>query len=123
MTVQKAIERVNALRPNAYDEEQKFAWLSELDGRIKTEIFDAHEDFEDVSVPVYILGNRTDELFVPEPYSDIYMYWLFMKMDFMNGEFDRFNNDAMMYNTAWLAFSNYINRTHTIKKRTKIENL
>ncbi len=122
MTVQAAILRADELRPNTFSQEAKYLWLSELDGRIKTDVFDTHAGYEDVEAPAYNLGNRTKELFVPEPYSDIYVYWLFMKMDFMNGDFDWFNNDAMLYNTAWLAFANYVNRTHEAKTRTKIKN-
>lgn len=122
MTVQAAIDRADELRPNTFNDDAKFLWLSELDGRIKIEIFDTHEGYEGIEMPSYNLGNRTENLFVPEPYSDMYIYWLFMKMDFMNGEFDRFNNDAMLYNTSWLAFANHINRTHSAKARTKISN-
>lgn len=123
MTVQKAIGQADLLRPNTYDDEQKFLWLSELDSRIKTELFDTHEGYENVPFPEYAYANQTSELFAPEPYADMYVYWLFMKMDFMNGEFDRFNNDAIMHNTSWLAFSNYVNRTHAPKKHAKFENI
>jgi len=80
-------------------------------------------NLEDVSVPDDYFGNGADELLAPEPYSVMYIYWIFMKIDFANGEFDRFNNDAMLFNTAWLAFSNHVNRTHAPKKRAKIENV
>lgn len=123
MTVKEAIDQADQLRPNVYEVDLKFLWLSELDGRIKTEIFDSHEGYEQIELPVYNVGNRTNSLFAPEPYSDMYVYWLFMKMDFLNGEFDRFNNDAMLYNTSWLAFSNFVNRTHQAKKRVRIENI
>ena len=122
MTVQAAILRANELRPNTFSDDVKYLWLSELDGRIKTDIFDTHTGYEGFENPSYNLGNRTSELFVPEPYSDVYIYWLFMKMDFMNGEFDRFNNDAMLYNTSWLAFANFVNRTHGAKTRVNIKN-
>lgn len=120
MTVQEAVKAADELRPNTFSEQMKMTWLSELDGRIKTEIFDLHEGFEDREIPEYIPGNRTNELFAPEPYTDMYLYWLFMKMDFMNGEIDRFNNDALMHNTQWLAFANHINRTCAPVKNAKI---
>ena len=122
MTVQAAILRADELRPNTFSDDIKYLWLSELDGRIKTDVFDTHAGYENVEAPDYNLGNRTKELLAPEPYSDIYVYWLFMKMDLMNGEFDLFNNDAMLYNTAWLAFANFVNRTHDVKTRAKIKN-
>ena len=123
MTVQEAIERADALKPNAYTDDVKYAWLSELDGRIKEEIFDTRAGLEGTKTPQYSYENRTEHLLAPAPYSEMYVYWLFMKMDFMNGEFDRFNNDAMLYNTAYLAFSNHINRNHPPVKRTQMKNI
>ncbi|MBR3928471.1 MAG: hypothetical protein IKJ65_05640 [Clostridia bacterium] len=123
MTVKEAIEQADSMRPNMCEDAQKCTWLTELDGRVIAEIFDAHEGFEGISRPAYVIGNRLEEMLAPDPYSVMYIYWIFMKIDFMNGEFDRFNNDAIMFNTAWLSFSNHINRTHAPKKRAKIENV
>lgn len=123
MTVQEAIERADTMKPNACPSDIKYAWLTELDGRIKTEILDTHAGFDDIGTPGYSYSNRMENLLAPEPYSDMYVYWLFMKIDFMNGEYDRFNNDAMLYNTSWLAFSNYMNRNHAPRKRAQIENI
>lgn len=43
MTIQEAINRVDALRPNAQKREWKIRWLSELDGLIYHEIILTHE--------------------------------------------------------------------------------
>lgn len=123
MTVQEAIERADTLKPNAYSDDVKYAWLSELDGRIKAEVLDKRMGFENLPVPDYGYESRTENLLAPAPYSEMYVYWLFMKMDFMNGEFDRFNNDAVLYNTAYLAFSNHINRNHAPAGRTQTKNI
>lgn len=115
MTVSKAVAKTDALRPNDFSLADKIAWLSELDGRIKHEILDTHEGFDDVSFEGYTPSNTSVELLVPNEYADIYIYWLFLKMDFVNGEAQRFNNSAAMHNTAWINFANHINRTHMPK--------
>ena len=38
MTINELIAKVDALRPNAYTPAQKTAWLSDVDGKITTEI-------------------------------------------------------------------------------------
>lgn len=43
MTVMEAINRVDAVKPNAYKQQEKIRWLSILDGIIKKEIIDTHE--------------------------------------------------------------------------------
>lgn len=113
MTAMDAIRISDEMRPNAFDERMKIAWLKELDGRVKAEILDVHEGFDE-NIAFTDDGNR--ELLVPEPYGEIYVYYLFMKEDFMNGETERFNNDAIMHNTAWLNYANHVNRTHMPKK-------
>lgn len=112
MTVMDAIQTADALRPNMYDDQVKMEWLRELDGRIKAEILNSHEGFDE-NISLNGAGDR--ELLVKEPYTEMYIYWLFMKIDYMNGETDRFNNDALMHNTAWLNYANYVNRTHMPK--------
>lgn len=92
------------LRPNTIESEIKLRWLEELDGRIYGEILSSHEGYENFEIP-------KTELIAPAPYDEMYIYWLFMKMDYMNGETERFNNDALMHNTAWLNYANHINRT------------
>lgn len=123
MTVQNAVQKADRLRPNAFSAEEKYAWLSEIDGRIKEEIYDLHEGFDDIGSCLYSDQNKTADLYAPEPYSEMYVHWLFMKMDYINGEIDRFNNDAMMHNSTYLAFANHINRTCPPKKKGRISNL
>ena len=38
-----------------------------------------------------------------------------MQIDYTNGEYDKYNNSAEMYNTAWQAYANYYNRNHMPK--------
>lgn len=120
MTLIQAITNADSLRPNAFGFAQKVYWVSELDGRVKREILDTHEGFEGVLFDGYTDDDGGRELLVPEPYSCIYAYWLFMKMDFMNGETARFNNSAIMHNTAWLNYANYVNRTREPKRISAI---
>ena len=44
MTVREAIETLDLLKPNQYDDNIKVKWLNELDRKIKTEIIDTHEN-------------------------------------------------------------------------------
>lgn len=121
MTLAQAILRADALKPNTYTSGEKAAWLYELDGRVKREIHDTHENMADTPLTGYDAEVNADTaLLVPEPYSEIYVYWLFTKIDFLNAETARFNNSALMFNTAWINYANHINRTHAPKAQTKL---
>ena len=44
MTIIEAINRIDELKPNSYTYLEKIGWLSKLDGTIKKNIIDTHED-------------------------------------------------------------------------------
>lgn len=113
MTIIEAINRIDSLKPNNYTQEDKIAWLSNLDGIIKTEIIDTHEGSENISFNGYDVDTALDTvLLVPSPYDSIYLKWLEAQIDYTNGENARYNNSKTMYNTTYSAFWKYYNRTH-----------
>ena len=116
MKLIEAITQIDSLKHNTYSQEDKIQWLSRLDAIVKKLIVDTHEGGENVTFDGY--DNSTDlhaELLVPAPFDEIYLRWLEMQIDYTNGEYDKYNNSAEMYNTAWQAYANYYNRNHMPK--------
>lgn len=117
MTIEQAIAKIDTLKPNTYTEMDKLEWLNELDGRIKAEIVDTHEDADEVSYFGY--NEDTDlemtTLIVPSPYDDIYIKWLESKIDYANAEYAKYNNSSTAFNNAYQAFERYYNRQHMPK--------
>ena len=119
MTIIEAINKIDSLKPNNYTQENKIAWLSTLDGIIKTEIIDTHEGSESVSFNGYDVDTALDTvLLVPHPHDDIYLKWLEAQIDYTNGETARYDNSMTMYNTAYSAFWRHYNRTHMHKAKS-----
>ena len=119
MTIIELITDVDALHPNGYDQVFKTQWLSQLDGRIKDEIIDTHEGGEDIIFNGYDADtNPNTELLVPRPYDEVYRYWLEAQIDYANGEYTKYNNSMMMFNTAYSAYERYYNRTHMPKGKS-----
>lgn len=120
MTILEVINRVDTTKPNSYTQAEKVDWLSTLDGIIKKEIIDTHEGGEDVVFEEYTPDTSLDTvLLVPAPYDDVYIRWLEARIDYANGEYGKYNNSAMAYNTALEAFFRYYNTYHMPKHRTK----
>lgn len=116
MTINEAITRVDTLKPNGFEQSDKIAWLSIVDGMIKNNIIDTHEGGEDITFNGYNDETSLDtELIVKAPYDELYISWLASKMDFHNGEFARYNNNIVRYNDTLTAYSNHYNRTHMPK--------
>ncbi len=110
MTVQQAIVRADALKPNAVPEAEKIRWLSALEAMIKNEIADTHGGWEE-PLPTGEPLCPTDGLFAPPPYDEAYVFWLAAKIDFTNGEFDSYANSTAQFNNAYSAFADHVNRT------------
>ena len=111
MTIREAIDRLDALVPNAFTKHDKTVWLATLDGRIYEELVKTHagagewHDYVDDT-------DGTTQLLVPFPFDDIYITWLSMQVSLFNSEITRYNNEAVRFNAQFEAFANFYNRTH-----------
>lgn len=113
MTIIEAINRIDLIKPNTFERLEKTRWLSTLDGIIKSMIIDTHEGGADIEFKGYDAEtDTTTALLVPAPFDEIYLFWLESKIDYWNGEYARYQNSMIMYNTAYAAFEQYYNRTH-----------
>lgn len=113
MKIREAIGTIDSLKHNTYSQSDKIAWLSRMDSNIKRLIIDTHEGAEEVNFTGY--DDTTDletELLVPAPFDEIYLRWLEAQIDYTNGEYNKYNNAIMMYNTAYQAYRNYYNSMH-----------
>ncbi len=121
MTVQEVISRVNDLKANDYDNEQKIAWLNAVESMIIRLIYANHEISEtealdEESYP-YSEGNSDNVvLLVPEPWSDLYLYYLMMQIDFHNFEYEKYNANAELFNMKFENFAKWFRRTHMPKQ-------
>lgn len=113
MTIHEAVEMVDRLKPNQYDQEQKVKWLSKLDGMIFREVISTHADSTVEEFKGYDNAFPDTEMLVPYPYDeDVYNYFLQMQIDKENGEMAKYNQSATLYNNAYKIFCDWYNRTH-----------
>lgn len=115
MTLREAIDRIDGLKHNVFATAEKVAWLSLLDGIVKNEIIDTHENGENIEFNGYTESDMERELLIPAPYDEVYIRWLEAQIDYYNGEIARYNNSMMMYQTAYDSYQRYYNRTHMPK--------
>ena len=116
MTINEAITRVDTHKPNGYEQSDKIAWLSTVDGMIKNNIIDTHEGGENITFNGYNDYTSLDtELIVQAPYDELYISWLSSKIDYFNGEYTKYNNNIVRFNDELTAYTNHYNRTHMPK--------
>ncbi|MBR4457583.1 MAG: hypothetical protein IKS31_01355 [Clostridia bacterium] len=63
--------------------------------------------------------DRAAELLIGEPDDEIYLYWLYSRIDLRLGEIERYNADAALFNTAWNEAAKRYNR-HNMPRMTII---
>lgn len=139
MTIREAIEAVDRLTPNQYENIDKVRWLSELDGVVYLEIEKTHASRNPVCEPWVRTRDPFDRewcgctqpvqeeqtfagypeavdldtvLRVPWPYDEIYRWYLEMKIADANGEMTRYNNAMAKYNAYYTAYQDFYNRTN-----------
>lgn len=149
MTIQEALDRIDAVKPNMVPTEIKIQWLGELDGMIWKEIITQHEPADrDHPVPErwwkgrlldplqhddvhhfppppprpmpdapdemhYALDIDTStRLLVPFPYDRMYQFYLAMKIDEVNMEIEKRNNDGALFDAAYGEYSDWYTRHH-----------
>lgn len=124
MTVHEAIAETDHLKPNMYDESDKIRWLSRLEGRIFQEIIATHKfndgEEEITEFTPFTPDDGQKELFVGEPYDELYLRWLEAQIDYNNMEFDSFNNSNAVFESVFGAFRNAYNRSHMPKSASNI---
>ena len=117
MKVIEAIAQTDRTRPNRFSAAEKFRWLSDIDGLICRELLDTHEDSPlEGSFQGYREGVDEDtELIAPFPYDILYRWYLESQIDLGNMEITKYNNSRSLFNSAYLTYTDWYNRTHMPK--------
>ena len=115
MTISEAIQQIDSLKHNTCTLVEKLDWLSQLDGMVKVLILDTHEG-ETRDFAFYTPQTPGDtQLLIPEEFSSAYRYWLEAQIDYVNGEYVRFNNASAMFGAVLQQFADHYHRTHSPK--------
>lgn len=137
MNIGKAIETVDRLRPNHFQRVDKVRWLSELDALIWHDLIATHEQPAPDRVQICecegwvpdpcertkpaqkteFAGYPEDaaddtELLVKFPHDALYLRYLESQIDLHNMEITKYNNSRSLFNSAYLTYTDWYNRTH-----------
>jgi len=114
-TINKVIERVGRVRPDAYDDGTKAAWLLELEGRLRREVIGRHEPLAGEVLPEAPESYPEDgdkPLLVGAPWDRLYDLYLMAQVDFYNREMSNYNNSVTAFNDALDQWRQSYHRRH-----------
>ena len=114
MTLQKALDITDEMRPNAMSRQLKIVFLTEIEQLVHSEIILKHwHTPEQRTKPEYDVDTDPGtELLIPDPYSMFYPYWIISRIDEQNLEWDKFNNDRAIFENKYDTMNDWYRRNH-----------
>lgn len=94
----RVVEYVNKVKPNTFTEEEMYRWIRTVEGRVAREI--VCDDKKDCAIP----DDADAELLVPAPYDGVYELYVMAQIDFLNREYDHYNNTVLAFTDLMDAF-------------------
>ena len=89
-----------------------------VDGLVFNETF-SHTGASEVTTTLSFDGS-TVELLVEPPHSKLYGEYLIARIDYANGEYDKYDNSMQMFNAFWGEFSRWFARMYRPADRKKV---
>ena len=118
MTIQECISMIDKTKPNGMTRETKVMWLNNVDMMIVKTVINAHsgsEEYADFAGYTPETDGSTP-LIAEAPFDALYLAWLEMQIDYANGEYDRYNNSAAVFQARYDDFRAFYTRTHMPKE-------
>lgn len=101
LTAEEMIRRTDELKPNAFTQGQKAAWLGELDSRLWSQVLLQCPGDRDGAM------NGGRQLLLPESWQGLYGAWLEAKIDLANGEYGPYAAAMQIYNSLVQEFAGW----------------
>ena len=101
MTLTQIFAYVDSVKPNAFSNDVKTAWLNEVEGMVQTKAF--LRPINECIAYTWSSDANTDVLVKP-PHSKLYGEYICARIDFANEEYDKYANSLQMFNAFWGEF-------------------
>lgn len=116
MTINEVIAKCDFIYANTIDNKEKIYLLSQLDGRVKTDILDKYESTEEAEFSGYTESTAQNTvLMVPFPFDNIYVSWLVAHMYLLMEERNKYNDWLNIFNAEWDSYARYYAQNHKQK--------
>lgn len=110
MKLKEASDFVQRVKPHAFSHDDVVQWINEVEGYVQSEVF--LWDVAHNCVRYEWDRNEDTELLVKPPHDKLYLSYLKAKIDFNNGEYDRYANSMAMYNADLVEFEAWFTETY-----------
>ena len=117
MTLGKLIEKIVEQKGQQYDTGILTDWVNEIEGQAVEEVINQADGNNIAFVPYDYTQDVERTLRIPDRFQDVYLNYLYAKIDFGHQETERDNHDVAMYTASYEAYAAWFRREHRPKKR------
>lgn len=115
MTLSGLITEVNTLRPNQFSNDIKTGWVNEIEAKAVKDVINRAQGNDEEFDPYVYQSDQSTVLLIPDTHKDVYITFLFAKIDYTQNEIDRYNADSVMHAGAWREYAAEYRREHLPK--------
>lgn len=111
MTVREAIELAREMKQvdaGNYPDSLMLQFINECEGKVQTEFL----HIADIDCQRYTMDDLDKKLIVGPPHDKLYYTYLCAMIDFVNGEYNKYNNAIIIANAFMAEWAAWFNRTH-----------
>lgn len=108
------------VKPNQYDNYLKTQWLNEVEFKVVDQVLNMYEGNDITFKPYDYDLDSTKELLVPDVFLDVYLAYIYAKIDFAQSEFERYNNSVALHNSAFEEYGAWYKKNHTPKQKASL---
>ena len=108
MTVNDLISDITSLRGQQYGTDMIMGWINEIEGQVIEEVINRAEGYNLEFIPMEYEKDQDKKLSISDRFKDVYVNYLLSKIDY--------NNDVVMYNSAYDAYAAWFRRCNRAKK-------
>jgi hypothetical protein len=110
MIASKVIETVDRLKPNTFEDEDKFRWINELEGMVQKLVLQS-ETIKELTYP----EDLSKTLIIEAPFDNLYEMYVSTQIDLYDKNYDEYNNSAEIFEQQFTEYKKAYIRKHKAK--------
>lgn len=105
MKLAEAIERVRLEKPNGFEASMLTGFINEVEEMVRVYLED-----ESYHLPLNFTEDSNEDLLIPPPFDLVYIAYLKAKIDYINEEWEAYQNDQAQFELTFADWKNYAQR-------------
>lgn len=122
MKLMGLIEHITQMRGQQFGTDVLTGWVNEIEAQAVDQVLSHGVQYDNEFKPYTYEYDCEKTLLIPDRFQDVYVNYLLAKIDFLNQETERYNNDVAMMEAAWKEYQGWYFRNHDLRSLAYFRN-